>query len=207
MESLLCTSTHTDAHTHAHMHLWGMCLTSAVRLDCSVFWAWLQSSFGCSESGLLLLWLLRLCFPMKKILALNMLQGSISGYHFMSWHGIVFAFAAWSSTSFPKVSFCDHKIPSFLTSRDPSDSCWTDTSSSYSHNLFFLLMECHFRGHRLSWMVARVCCDPLKARHQQKSHATFGLVDVHEKEMEAFWNNAFIFHTLPGLLPLTSGLF
>lgn len=40
---------------------------------------------------------------------------------------------------------------------------------------FFVLMECHFRGHCLSWMAARVCGDPLKARHQ---HATFGLVDV-----------------------------
>lgn len=69
----------------------------------------------------------------------------------------------------------DHKILSFLTSRDPSDSCWAVTSSPYSHNFFFVLMECHFRGHCLSWMVARVCGDPLKARHQ---HATFGLVDV-----------------------------
>lgn len=86
----------------------------------------------------------------------------------------------------------DHKILSFLTSRDPSDSCWAVSSSSYSHN-FFCVNGMSFQR-SLSFLNG--CQGLWWSSESETSTCNIWFswcwsTPVHEEEMEAFWNNVF----------------
>lgn len=135
VHALTLSLTHTHTCT-CGASVWPICCSAGLNHSflsvTSVSLCDAQRAAGCFCSCRALVAGVRLCFHINKILALNLLQGTRCGYHFMSLHGIFSTFAAWSSTSFPKVSFC-------VTRRRPYDPVPLDQQGS-----FWLLLSSYF---------------------------------------------------------------